>query len=835
MGGVDLAVGRSPQDSPTARGLPQSSPRSSPRTPGSARKLRRAVAKICWQKSVVEAFVPEPAWRQLRPYATLFSAGLVFSPVSQTILTTSVCATTTLPQAAWPVALQGFGGAARIAWWWPTVWWRGLYSVCRKAAKREGLCSFLKGSVIFALHDVVTRGRTQWVDQAVEVGAVRAQRPLLRSVLLEATAGIVGSRMSFEYIRCVVGGCGSCSWLVLCLGALAGCFRGVLLSSGGRSPRLQTACSWADFLIEVFAERESACLLGFACPVTSYVPAVLWGIGTFIPWGVLLVPCNRALTWIFGEDPIAKQKATLERVALELEHSQRGQAQLARARARVVSFTGEVELSSLWHKVRESSAQSLRRLASASLQMMMTTSSGKSLDAGDAAQRKLEILLMELAATRAEDIRELFADASEDCDELTELREQLKNAGSEESLLAAQRLQEGQEDAVARLLEQRVMPIVVRRQDMVRSALTQVAERSVAQLLLGISGRSDQRLESFISCLGLRVQFVGEEGLDMGGVRKDFIDCFALALTRTERGPFALVEPVRLLGLGADCTWRPIPCDEEHQSYLWALGRLLALALVYRCPCPIALSVLVFKCILGVPLRPGDVRQLDPDFWRHRVEPLLMPGGVEVRQAQLREWCMDPLTFVSADGSRQLIAGGDEVLVTDSNSKEYAQLLCEDFLIGSTRKEIGCLVLGFHEVVPRELLRGLDAEQLRMLVCGVAELDVDEWQAHAQIEGSKRVARWFFGWLRRQTQETRSKMLAFVTGSSVLPVGWSGLRDQEGKPLPFRILVQGDEESLPSAHTCSNLLVLPPVSSEAKLEAGLDRVIEFAGREMLLV
>jgi len=393
------------------------------------------------------------------------------------------------------------------------------------------------------------------------------------------------------------------------------------------------------------------------------------------------------------------------------------------------------------------------------------------------------------------------------------------------------------QEAVAELLEEATVPVVLRRSDLVRSALAQLAERSVAHLLLGVTGRDDPRLETFTNYLGLRVQFVGEEGLDMGGVRKDFMDCFAAAVTRAEASPLALVEPLSILGLGADSTWRPAPCDEEHQSYAWALGRLLALALVYRCPCPIPLSLLVFKCLLGMRLRPGDVRQLDPDFWRHRVDPLLRDGGAEVRQAELRDWGMDPLTFVSWDGTRALKDGGEGVLVTEANRKEYAQLLCEDFLIGNVRTELGALVMGFHEVVPKELLKDLDAEQLRMLVCGVAELDVDDWQAHAIIEGPKpkKVARWFFDWLRKRPAETRSKMLAFATGSSVLPSGWDGLRDQQGQPLPFRILVQGAEEALPSAHTCANLLVLPPVVSRALLEWRLDRVVELAGREMFLV
>jgi len=300
--------------------------------------------------------------------------------------------------------------------------------------------------------------------------------------------------------------------------------------------------------------------------------------------------------------------------------------------------------------------------------------------------------------------------------------------------------------------------------------------------------------------------------------------------------PLALVEPLSLLGIGADSTWRPIPCDEEDHGYFWALGRLLALALVYRCPCPVPLSLLVFKCLLGMPLRPGDVRQLDPDFWNHRVRPLLKPAGAQERQRDLEAWGMDALTFMSADGMRELKPGGRSIAVSDENKEDYSQLLCEDFLIGPVRAELGCLVLGFHELVPQDVLKSqdLDAEQLRMLVCGTAEIDVDEWAAHAVLEGPVQVGNWFFDWLRKQPHVARSKMLAFATGSSVLPCGWQGLRDPNGQPLPFRLVVDGNPEALPSAHTCTNLMVLPPVSRQDELERRLDKVLELAGREMLL-
>jgi len=756
----------------------------------------------------VQAFLPEPAWqRKLRPYATILLNNAVMVPISQAILRTSADVMAASSACAGALVLSS---TATVEWWWPTLWWGGLLFFCR-----GGLMKFFKSSALCVLGDVMVRGRTQWVEQATEAGAIRAEKPLLQNIAFEATAGVAGSLIYFEFVRSTVGGSGSVSWRILALGMASGAVRGVIVADGGHLPSLQTACGCLEFVLGVTEEHECLRSLGFAgCSLKEFLPMSLFGCMCVMPLAVLLMPLKFVIECILGEDPIVAQRAVLDEVLVELGKSNRAHEALSSARQRVVGFTGKVELASLWQTVRRSCGSRELARAAAGPGQLLRASSGSLKSAGAAAQKHLDALLAKLVAHQRTALTKLMHS---------------KSTGT--------LTQQSMQSLLIEVLSDAAEPIVLRRREMVRSALTQIAEKSVVHLLLGIGGgRDDPSLESVSQMLGFHVSFVGEEGLDMGGVRRDFMDSFATALTREEHLPLSLSEPLEILGLGADSTWRPVPCDEEHQSFLWAFGRFLALALVYRCPCPIPLSLSVFKCLLGIRLRPGDVRQLDPDFWKHRMQPLLQHGGAEIRQAQLRDWGMDPLTFTSIDGCRELKPNMGSVLVMESNREEYAQLLCEDFLIGSVRTEIGCLVMGFHEVVPQELLKGLDAEQLRMLVCGVAQLDVDEWEAHAVVaDSAQQLAKWFFDWLRKQPQETRAKILAFVTGSSVLPSGWEGLRDQKGAKLPFRILAEGEPESLPSAHTCVNLLVLPPVTSRATLERRLDCVVEFAGREMLLI
>eukprot|EP00439_Symbiodinium_sp_Y106_P051929 s1649_g6.t3 len=127
------------------------------------------------------------------------------------------------------------------------------------------------------------------------------------------------------------------------------------------------------------------------------------------------------------------------------------------------------------------------------------------------------------------------------------------------------------EQHVVQVFDSATAPVVVRRNDMVRSALTQIAERPVDDLLLGVTalhfpGLQDTELTTM---LGLRVQFVGEDGVDMGGEKakglvgklveksKDFTDGAIDSM-----GEF--VDGVKIFG----CPSRPPLADEIRRSEL---------------------------------------------------------------------------------------------------------------------------------------------------------------------------------------------------------------------------------------------------------------------------
>jgi len=326
----------------------------------------------------------------------------------------------------------------------------------------------------------------------------------------------------------------------------------------------------------------------------------------------------------------------------------------------------------------------------------------------------------------------------------------------------------------------------------------------------------------------LTVGFQGEQGIDAGGLSKDWFDSVARALAEGSAtgGPLAMAPdgalvpgPVR--GSGALLV--------AGLRGLLATGRFLALAVLRECPLPILLSSLTCKNLLLMPLCTEDVCRFDHDFFHHRVERTLREEGV----AELQQALCEPATFVSAPNSfhcqpQELLPGGEQIEVAEDNKHEYLRLLCESHLCGFARKELSCFLEGFWDLLPLELLRRHDItpQELSALISGSGSPDPSEWRRHSRTASNCQVIEWFWEALHELTPAQRSLLLRFVTGSSrPPPAGFSDLRP------PFTVDVSscGSPEHLPQAHTCTNRLVLHSYTSKAQLLRKLQSALSTEG------
>jgi hypothetical protein len=122
------------------------------------------------------------------------------------------------------------------------------------------------------------------------------------------------------------------------------------------------------------------------------------------------------------------------------------------------------------------------------------------------------------------------------------------------------------------------------------------------------------------------------------------------------------------------------------------------------------------------------------------------------------------------------------------------------------------------------------AAELDMMLNGKPTIDIEEIRAYTVYQGSSiefsetcEQVIWLWQVVRDFDANRRQKFLAFVTGTSRLPL--------DGYSPPFNVTEGCDMvvDSLPKSHTCFNQLVIPHYSSVGIMRARILFAIEETG------
>ena len=116
-------------------------------------------------------------------------------------------------------------------------------------------------------------------------------------------------------------------------------------------------------------------------------------------------------------------------------------------------------------------------------------------------------------------------------------------------------------------------------------------------------------------------------------------------------------------------------------------------------------------------------------------------------------------------------------------------------LTDGIKPQINGLVYGFEEVMNVKHLEKFDPSDLELALCGTQDIDLGDWRSNTEYRGgyfdSHDTISLFWDYIAKSEQETRLKLLQFVTGTSSIPYeGFCGLRGPNG-PKPFCIELWG--------------------------------------------
>uniref|UniRef100_A0A8D3A0B4 E3 ubiquitin-protein ligase n=1 Tax=Scophthalmus maximus TaxID=52904 RepID=A0A8D3A0B4_SCOMX len=319
----------------------------------------------------------------------------------------------------------------------------------------------------------------------------------------------------------------------------------------------------------------------------------------------------------------------------------------------------------------------------------------------------------------------------------------------------------------------------------------------------------------------LWIIFPGEEGLDYGGVAREW---FFLLSHEVLNPMYCLFE---YAGKDNYCLQiNPASyINPDHLKYFKFIGRFIAMALFHGKFIDTGFSLPFYKRILNKPLALKDLESIDPEFYNS----LMWIKDNDIEECGLEMFFSVDKEILGEVSTHELKPEGGDLQVTEENKEEYIRLVAEWRLSRGVEEQTQAFFEGFNEVLPQQYLQYFDAKELEVMLCGMQEIDLADWQRNTiyrhYARSSKQIV-WFWQFIKEMDNEKRMRLLQFVTGTCRLPVG--GFADLMGSNGPQKFCIEkvGKENWLPRSHTCFNRLDLPPYKSYEQMKEKLMFAIE---------
>ena len=318
----------------------------------------------------------------------------------------------------------------------------------------------------------------------------------------------------------------------------------------------------------------------------------------------------------------------------------------------------------------------------------------------------------------------------------------------------------------------------------------------------------------------LNITFQGEEGVDAGGLVREWFSILAREIFNPN---YALFTPAS----GRPSTFLINPASSvnpDHIHYFKFCGRFIGKAVYDNQRIDAYFVRAFYKHMLGKEVTWRDMETTDPDYFKN-LNWILDNDmtDVDYYYFTVEENEFGKLKVV------ELVPNGENIRVTEANKHEYVRLVCEHKLTSGVREQLKAFLQGFHELIPEHIVGSLfDDKELELLISGLPTIDLADLKKHTDYvhySADSDQIKWFWKALETFSEDELAWFMQFVTGSTQVPLeGFKGLAGMHG-PQRFSIHRIRVEDRLPTAHTCFNQLDLPEYTSYEILEAKLKQAV----------
>jgi hypothetical protein len=294
----------------------------------------------------------------------------------------------------------------------------------------------------------------------------------------------------------------------------------------------------------------------------------------------------------------------------------------------------------------------------------------------------------------------------------------------------------------------------------------------------------------------IKVKFLGEQGVDEGGVRKEFFLLFIRQIFDPDYGMFSYNKKTRLY-------WFNHYTFEPKIKYE-LIGIIFGLAIYNNIILDVKFPLIVYKKLLDIKPTLEDMKECDPELYNS------FSFIKEYKDENLEEELDTDFTVVDDKFGEKLVIplkpDGENIKVNIKNKDEYVELYLDWYFNKSVKEVFNSFEKGFFKVFNKDLSKILSPEELELIICGTQFLDFNELKRVCQYEQytkDSETIKYFWEILLEFKEDEKKKFLSFVTGCDRAPIDGLG-------SLQITITNGGsDLNQLPSAHTCFNNLICP--------------------------
>lgn len=278
-------------------------------------------------------------------------------------------------------------------------------------------------------------------------------------------------------------------------------------------------------------------------------------------------------------------------------------------------------------------------------------------------------------------------------------------------------------------------------------------------------------------CGNFEITFQGEQGIDWGGLRREWFELICSTLFDARSGLFCTFHDKQQALVHPNAN-RPAALKLKHFEFA---GKIVAKCLYesalggsYRQMVRARFTRSFLAQLIGLRVHYKYFEQDDPDLYLSKIKYIL---DTDLNTNDLELYFVEDIYDDNGQLSKtiELIPNGAKIRVTNDTKKQYLDALAQQRLCNSVRDELECFLKGLNGIIPDNLLSIFDENELELLMCGTGEYSISDFRCHHIINGNspefRKVLAWFWTAVSNFSQTEMARLLQFTTGCSQLPPG----------------------------------------------------------------